>query len=205
MRKLAIFVTAIALLSLTVLAIVPETSYKTPIDAPRRYGVERVTHYDPRVNFARIDTTVYLSPVEVEHFKGVGRGGYAPLYPRGTARVRSSTWYGYPRAQVNIMTKDLPPSYEINSQFETWLVDAETGQRLSVGTFTTGFGGIGTSHYVIDNYFDPYDFVEITVEPFDDMDVSPGPVALIGRIPPPRFYNPAPKSGLMITQTFSEY
>ncbi len=170
-----------------------------------RVGVERVTHYDPRVNFARIDSTVYLSPPGQQEYTGVGRGGYAPFYARGTAVVRSSTWYGYPRAQVNVMTKDLEPSYDKLQQYEAWLVDSDTGYRLSLGTFTTGFGGIGELWYNSDTYFDPYEWFELTVEPFDDMDVSPGPVVLLGRIPPPSQFNPPPKQAKMVTETFTGY
>jgi len=207
--KKFIIVMAVLLLSLSVVAIHDE--YTSPFDWEfRRYGVERVgvervTHYDPRVNFARIDSMVYLNPVGVEDYKGVGRGGYAPFYARGTAKIRSSTWYGYPRAQVTITTKDLEPSDRIDSQFEAWLVDADTGYRLSVGTFTTLFGGVGELWYKADTYFDPYEWVEITVEPYDDIDVSPGPVVLLGRIPPPSNFNLPPKQAKMVTETFSEY
>lgn len=203
MRKIIILLAMVSLLSLLALA---AHDYKTPFDAPRRYGVERVTHYDPRVNFARVDTTVYLGPGVLTEYKGVGRGGYAPFYARGTARVRSSTWYGYPRAQVDLVTKDLPSSDDIHEQFEAWLVDQETGQRLSLGTFTTGFGGTGVLYYQIDNYFDAYDVLEVTKEPFDDNDVSPGPVALIGKVPPPNlplYFNPPPKQAKMVTETFT--
>lgn len=179
--------------------------YKSAFDFPERLGVQRVTHYDPRVNFARIDSTVYLAPPGVEEQIGAGRGGYAPFYPRGTVRIRSSTWYGYPRAQLTVNTKDLPPSYNDDIQYEVWLVDEDSGYRLSTGTFTTGFGGIGEMWYQIDNYFDAFDWVEITAEPYDDNDVSPGPIALLGRVPPPNFYDPAPKDSKMITETFRYY
>ena len=206
--KAFVLVMIVLLVSLSVAAL---HDYKSPFEWEyRRYGVERVgvervTHYDPRVNFARIDSTVYLSPVGVQDYKGVGRGGYAPYYARGTAVIRSSTWYGYPRAQAKIVTKDLDPSDRIKSQFEAWLVDADTGYRLSLGTFTTMFGGIGELWYKTDTYFDTYEWVEITVEPYDDLDVSPGPVVLLGRIPPPSHFNPPPKDAKMVTETIREY
>ncbi|MBW2969809.1 hypothetical protein KY309_01755 [Candidatus Woesearchaeota archaeon] len=203
MKKILIAGIAVLLLSLTVFAIVPETSYKTPLDFPRRSGIERVTNYDPRVNYGRIETVTYLSPLNVEVYKGVGRGGYAPMYPRATARIKSTTWYGYPSAQVMIDTKDLPRTEDINGQFEVWLVDVDANYRLSLGTFTTNMGGIGQLGYKVNNFLDAYDYVEITAEPLVDLDVSPGPVALIGKIqnkvPPPEYYNPPPKDTKMIT------
>jgi hypothetical protein len=197
------------LMVLSVAAIHEE--YKSPFKWEfRRYGVDRigparVTHYDPRIGFARIDSMVYLSPPGVQDYTGVGRGGYAPFYARGTASIKSSAWYGFPRAQANFETKDLEPSDRINSQYEAWLVDEDTGYRLSLGTFTTLFGGVGELWYRTDNYFDAYEWVEITVEPYDDIDVSPGPVVLLGRIPPPTNFNPPPKQAKMITETFSDY
>ncbi len=182
--------------------------YKTPLDFNRRYGVERVTHYDPRVNWPNIEATVYLGPVEPEEFKGTGRGGMSPMYARGTARIQSSTFYGFPRSEVRVNTKDIPPSYEVNGMFEGWMVDADTGYRMSMGTFTTGFGGVGESVYRINKYLEPYDYVEITLEPYDDMDVSPGPVVLIGTLPDLtelKYYNPPPKQSKMITQSIKNY
>jgi hypothetical protein len=203
MRKTIIGIAVLALLCLGVFAL--HDDYRTPFSFEKRLGVQRVTHYDPRVNFARIDAMVYLDPLGVEEQIGAGRGGYAPFYPRGTAKIRSSTWYGFPRAQVNINTKDLEPSFEIDAQYEAWLVDAETGYRLSLGTFTTAFGGVGEIWYVANTYFDSYDWVEVTVEPYDDNDVSPGPIVLLGRIPPPTHFNPPPKSSKLVTDTYSFY
>lgn len=203
MRKVLIAVIAVLLLSLTVFAIMPETAYKTAFDFPRRSGIERVTNYDPRVNYGRIETISYLSPLNVEVYKGVGRGGYAPMYPRATARIKSTTWYGYPSAQVMVLTKDLPRTEDINGQYEVWLIDVDSNYRLSLGTFTTNMGGIGELEYRVNNFIDSYDYVEITAEPLVDTDVSPGPVALIGeienKVPPPEYYNPPPKDTKMVT------
>ncbi len=201
----------VVLLSLPALAIMPETSYKTAFDFPRKYGVERVANYDPRVNYGRINTFVYMSPPGVKEYVGVGRGGNAPFYPRATVRLWSTSWYGYPLINLEVKTKDLDPSDRKHVMYETWLVDAETGYRLSVGTFTTGFGGIGILYYTMNNYADPYDFVEITAEPLEDLDVSPGPLVLVGgitgkdRTPPPEYFNPPPKDSLMISSMFKNY
>lgn len=210
MKKLVCLVFVI-LLCLPALAIVPETSYKTAFDFPRKYGVERVTNYDPRVNYGRINTFVYLTPPAPKEYVGAGRGGYAPFYPRATVQIGSTSWYGSPLINIVVKTKDLDPSYDKNMMYEVWLVDAETGYRLSVGTFTTGFGGVGELYYTMNNYADPYDFVEITSEPFEDFDVSPGPLVLVGginardRTPQPGYFNPEPKDTKMISSLFTNY
>lgn len=186
-------------------ALVPDyvgiVDYKTGFNIERQTGVERVTHYDPRVNFARMDSIVYLRPVEFGDYYGAGRGGEAPFYYRGTARIMSSSWYGFPRAQAVIQVKDLPVTDKERVQFEVWLVDTNSNYRLSLGSFTTLFGGIGTLDYRIDNYFDAYDLVEVTVEPLDDMDEAPGEVILIGAIPPPTHFSPPPRDSKMDTPT----
>ncbi|MEM3154516.1 MAG: hypothetical protein QW165_03040 [Candidatus Woesearchaeota archaeon] len=198
MKKLLIFLAILALASLSTIAL---HTYSTPLKSSRQYGqggVERVTHYDPRVNYQHMATNVYLSPLGVEDYVGAGRGGYAPLYARGSARIESSTWYGYPRSRVQIKTKDIPPSDRDMVQFEGWLVDAETGYRLSVGVFVTGFGGVGLLDYHVDNYLDPYDFVEVTKEPYGDLDVLPGEVVLVGVIPKANYFNPPAKGAKMV-------
>jgi len=191
MRRIIPLSLLFIIVSVSVFAAISQ-QYKTPFDFPRRYGVERVTQYDPRTNYARIDTTVYLEPTEHSKFKGVGRGGYAPFYARGAARVHSTTWYGYPRASVDLKVKDLPPSYENQQVYEGWLVDIDSGYRLSLGTFTTTFGGVGEMKYTTENYFDAYDYLEVTVEPYNDPDVRPGPAVLIGNVPTPYHFNPEP-------------
>ena len=192
-----------ALLSISAIAaIMPE--YKTAFDFPRKLGVERVTHYDPRVNFARIDDIVYLETAQATKFRGVGRGGYAPFYARGTAKLRSSVLASYPSAEVSLTTKDLPQSSEVNSQFEVWLVDDDTGYRLSLGTFTTQFGGVGRFRWRSTTYLDPYDVIEVTLEPFDDLDLNPGPPLLIAAMPHPTFFYPAPKQAKMANSAFKK-
>lgn len=204
MKKLALAL--FALLVVSVVIADPATyqgmdNYATGFNIERQTGVERVTNYDPRVNFARMDSIVYLRPIADGNYYGAGRGGEAPFYSRGSARIMSSSWYGFPRAQAVIQVKDFPVTDKERVQFEVWLVDTQTNYRLSLGSFTTMFGGIGTLDYRIDNYFDAYDLVEITVEPLDDMDEAPGEVIVIGAIPPPTHYSPAPKDSKMLAPT----
>ena len=122
------------LLSVTVVVAIEE-HYKTVFDFPRRYGVQHITHFDPRVvgdnYFARIDSIVYLNPVDEsdENYggEGAGRGGYVPIYPRATAKIQSSRSYGGPNSIVTISTKDLKASDRVYGEFESWLVDDDTG------------------------------------------------------------------------------
>ena len=202
MKRLIVAILLAAMLSLSAVAL---HSYKSSFEFPRRYGVSRVTNFDPRVNEQSIETTVYMEPAEADKGKGYGRGGYDPIYPRGTAIVRSVTYYGYPTAEVLVNVKDLRPSYETYGQYEAWLVDDDTGHRLSLGTFTTGFGGVGAVRFQINNYLDAYDVVEVTTEPLYDTDISPGPIVLVGSIPAPAAFNPPPKTSLMIKGPYKNY
>ncbi|RJQ19988.1 anti-sigma factor [Candidatus Woesearchaeota archaeon] len=202
MKRIVSIVLLIALLSVSAIAAIMD-SYVSPLEFPRRYGVERVTHYDPRVGISKINTLVYLEPTFVQQSIGAGRGGYEPIFPRGTARVESSAWDGYPRGAVRVTTKDLPPSDRIGMQFEAWLVDDDTGYRLSLGQFYTLFGGVGELRYDGSLYFDAYDRVEITVEPFEDLDVLPGQVVLEGPIQKDYSgYRPPARQGRMVTESF---
>lgn len=202
MKKLAVLA-IIVIFSAPALAALTDSSSDTIFNFERRIGPERVTNFDPRVNVVSINSWVYLEPMYADDFEGVGRGGYAPMFPRGTARVKSGTWNGFPQSQVLIKVKDLPVSSRVGGHFEAWLVDDDTGYRLSMGTFTTIFGGVGQLRYRADNYFGAYDRVEITAEPFDDWDVLPGPALLDGRITKEHFFTPQPKQGKLVSSVIS--
>lgn len=180
--------------------------YVSIFDFPRTQGVERVTHYDPRVNYERIDSTVYLEPYRFDKGEGVGRGGYSPIYPRATARVRSSTYYGYPRGSFQLSTKDIPASERVGGVYEAWLVDEDSGYRLSMGTFPAALGGVGTLNHNMWNYLNEYDTVEVTFEPYDDFDPLPGPIVLIGALPQSHeHYNPQAKQAKLLTESIKTY
>lgn len=170
----------------------------------KKSGVQRVTNYDPRVNFARIETTVHLDPVARIEYVGAGRGGENPFYPRATARVKSYIWYGFPRAQVNVNTIDLPPTDRVNGQYEVWLFDDDSGFQFSLGTFTTLGGGVGEFKYDTENYLDAYDRVVISLEPLVDLDVRPTTIIMEGTIPEPYYFDPAPKQSKLVTQTITQ-
>jgi len=205
MKKLALLI-ALLLASTLVVAYVT-TDYQSPFAFPwpRTQGVERVTHYDPRVTSSQIDRTTYLNAVEAIQYPGYGRGGTTPFAARGVAKVRSAAWRGFPRSSVVITTKDIPASDKINGAYEAWLVDDDSGYMLSLGTFTTVWGGSGELRYKGNTYLDEYDRIEITLEPFNDYDVRPGPVVLEGPMPNSRapYYNPKPKQTKMLTSSFS--
>jgi len=167
---------------------------------PNRAGVQRVTHFDPRVTrvggFAEIDRFVYLKPVREQRFEGVGRGGYAPFYERGTAKIDSRTLYKgrAPTGRVTINTKDIPSSERARGYYEGWMVDDDTGYRLYLGAFTTLFGGTGELKYFANTYFHVYDRVEVTFKSFGDPNFGPGDVVLTGNmpelLPQPEYFNP---------------
>ncbi len=200
----------------------PAGSYKSPFNIENRIysntgeapltpraGVSRVTNYDPRVSrvgaFGEIDRFVYLRPATESVFEGAGRGGYAPFYERGTAKIDSKTFYKgkAPVGRVTINTKDIPASERAKGYFEAWLVDDETGYRQYLGAFTTTFGGVGELKYFANTYFDVYDRVEVTFKAFGDPNFGPGEPVLTGDIPPlrpqPGYFNPPAKDSKMIT------
>ncbi|HLC32295.1 MAG TPA: anti-sigma factor [Candidatus Nanoarchaeia archaeon] len=182
--KLLVPALLILLLSISVFAAISEgiaTSAKVPI----RLGVSRVSNYEPRLHLSTLNQFVALQPTYSVPTLGVGRGGASNYHPRGSARVRSVASYGYPSAQVTLKTKDLPSSADVRGQFEVWLIDSETGYRLSLGTFTTQQGGVADFRYVADTYLNAYDGIEVTFEPLDDVDITPGPLILYGFIKPP--------------------
>ncbi|MBI4146880.1 hypothetical protein HY489_06105 [Candidatus Woesearchaeota archaeon] len=203
MKRLVAILLIFSLFSVPVLGYVLK-EYKTSVVAERRLGEERVTHYDPRVQIGKINTVAHLEPHYTDIGVGVGRGGYAPVYPRGTAKVESSEWHGYPRGNVVIKVKELPYTERTGEMFEAWLVDLETGYRLSVGTFLTLLGGVGELRYSANTYFDAYDVVEVTVEPLGDLDPTPGAVVLSGPIAKPDYYNPPAKSSKMLTDVIRD-
>jgi len=228
MKKLSILI-ALLVMSVSVLAghdfnperrtFVSTGEYKSPFNIQNRIyqnilgvpaataGVQRVTHYDPRATrrggFAYIDKFIYLSPVNELRYEGVGRGGYAPYYARGTIKLRSTTWEGMPSARAKVTTKDIPASERIKGYYEVWLVDDDSGYSLLLGSFTASLGGIGELVYHSNTYFDAYDRVEITLKSYGDQSIGPGPVVLVGRIKTTTIYYPQAKSSKMITDSFT--
>lgn len=199
MRKKILIIALIALFAVPVAFAALQETHNTVFDFEKRLGPQRVSNFDPRVNVVDINTWVYLEPVYKDEFEGVGRGGYAPFFPRGTARVKSGLWNGFPQSYVLLNTKDLPVSSRVGGHFEAWLVDDDTGYRLTMGTFTTIFGGVGQLRYRVDNFLGPYDRVEVTAEPFGDFDPSPGPVLLEGKITHDYFFTPAGRESKLLT------
>ncbi|RLE48152.1 hypothetical protein DRJ25_00530 [Candidatus Woesearchaeota archaeon] len=167
-------------------------------------GPWKITHFDSRILPVRFQTFVYMQPTYLDPYKGTGRGGYPPFWPRATAYIRSSESAGYPRTTVTINTKDLPSSFENPVFFEVWLYDDDTEQALSLGVFYTSMGGSAKFEYNYKNYIGPYDRILITIEPFYDDDPGPGSVILEGRISKPFFFRPQPKQTRMITDVIKE-
>ncbi len=199
MNKLLIMLAIVAIFAVPVIGALQQEQASSIFDVENRIGPERVSNFDPRVNKVQIDDWVYLEPSYNDPFEGVGRGGYAPMFPRSTALVKSTVWNNFPESYVSLSSKDLPVSERTGAMFEAWLVDDDTGYRLSMGTFTTVFGGSGQLRYRSDTYLGPYDRIEITAEPFDDLDVTPGPVLLSGKITKDYYFTPGPKQAKMVT------
>lgn len=211
MRRLTVISVLILSLMLVSLIAVTAVDFRST-DYVSRGGPARITHYDPRVNWGgpleagRLNTIAYLEPYEFDKGKGVGRGGYDPIYPRGTVRISSSAYYGYPKGSVVINVKDIPATEDVNAAYEAWLVDEDTGYRLSLGTFIALKGGVGELKQMTSNYLNVYDTVEITAEPLNDLDPLPGPIVLIGTIPRSHiFFNPEPKQTMLVTESIENY
>ena len=181
--KLFSIILVLLLFSATVFAGISQGTAPA-ISVPQRSGANRISNYDPRLHVPTIDQSVTLLPTYQNPTSGVGRGGRTPYAPRASARLHSVTAYGYSNAQVNIKTKDLPPTSRTNGQYEAWLVDDDSGYRLSLGTFTTIEGGVAELLYSANLYINQYDAIEITLEPLYDTDVSPGPLMLYAFIKP---------------------
>jgi len=229
MKKISILI-ALLVMSVSVFAghefnperrtFVTTGEYKSPFNIQNRIyqnilgvpkataGVERVTHYDPRATrrggYAYIDRFIYLSPVNELRYEGVGRGGYAPYYARGTIKLRSTTWEGLPSARAKVTTKDVPASERVRAYYQAWLVDDDSGYSLLLGSFTATLGGVGELVYHSATYFDAYDRVEITLKAYEDRTIGPGPVVLTGKISPTTIYYPQAKQTKMITDSFTK-
>ncbi len=168
-------------------------------------GVWRITHYDPRVNYPRLNSQIPLTSPELVPFKGTGRGGYPPFWPSGYAYVRSTGSSGYPKSSIKITTKDIPSSFECKCYFEVWTIDDDTNYAQSHGVFYTAMGGAGAHRYTFNNYLGIYDRVVITQESFYDTNPQPGKIILEGAIPPSTYYNVQPKQTVMMTDVIKNY
>ncbi|RLE45786.1 hypothetical protein DRJ22_03595 [Candidatus Woesearchaeota archaeon] len=171
-----------------------------------RKGINRILNYDWRVHGVdnRIKTISYLVPPEAYKGYGAGRGGQSPRYPRGTARILSVTDLNSD-SSIIIKFKDLPNSERTKKVYEAWLVDEDTGYRLSLGIVNSHMGGIGELRYSTKNTFDNYDTIEVTEEPYYDYDLNPGPVVLIGSIRKDyAYYKPTPRPSLMIESNIQQ-
>lgn len=185
MKKLALP----GILALLVVAgIASAQTYLTPTDIKfREGGVQRFNPYffDPRIVYRKLDTFVYLRPIEPITFSR----GYPPFFPRGTARVESVRDKFFPEGQVQVKVKDLKPSWVGNSYYKAFLVDDDSGYWLNLGTFEALGGGTGVLEYRGQHYFDEYDRVVISeVQYFDS--VERGTPILAGLIKQRDYYEP---------------
>ena len=142
------FVAGILLVFLLAVSIFADeivTDYRLVPQHPR--GVERVSNYDPRVQYLGWEDNVYLESPEK---KPIIARGYSERVPAGTARV-SSTDYAKrspnsPQAGITFKVNNLESTrdkYKDSKLYEGWLVDEDTGYWLSIGVFFTDNFGNG--------------------------------------------------------------
>ena len=112
--------------------------------------------------------TVPLAPIDPEdQSTGVGK-----------IRVESGPFSNQVQMKVNVMGLEVPEGYV----FEGWLVDVETGYKLSLGSFVTqqGAGTLMFQQNMVN--FDLYDTLVITQEPAWDADPNPFMGVLAGSV-----------------------
>jgi hypothetical protein len=196
---------ALALAMLLVVPSVLGAIYVKPEDIRfREGGVHRFNEYlyDPRVQDKTLDQFVYLTPPKPPVFAR----GYPHYYPRGTAKVQSLRSQYKPIGHVVLQVKDLRPSIYDNSVYQAWLYDADSGYLLNLGQFLVEEGNNARVHYSSTHYFDAYDFVLVTREPYNDPDPRPSnDEVLIGRIAQKKLYEPEPLLGERASYGYSYY
>ena len=185
-------IVAIAMALLLVMPIVVGFIYVKPADIRfREGGVFRLNDYffDPRVQYKKTEVFVYLTPPKPPVFAR----GYPPYYPRGTARIQSVRSVYKPHARVEIQIKDVRPSYYDNTVYQAWLYDEDTGYMFNLGIFQAIEGNNAKTRYWGSHYFDAYEYVIITREPYNDIDPRPSDdEILIGKLPQKQYYEPKP-------------
>lgn len=207
--KKFVFVAVLLMLCVSVMADIFYTSdMEAPINRDTLQGVERITNYDPRINDDWVSMTAYFQPYVLQRQPGVGRGGYNPVYERGTARIKSYPVSGaastYMRSSITLKTKDLIPSERIDSYYEVYFVDFDTNYTLSVGAFWAGLGGVAEliTKNPINEDLRPYDAIVITAKPYFALDdPRPGPVVLIAPMYKYRDYYGGPLLSNMMPDT----
>ncbi len=202
MKKIFAFVLILIFLASLTLA---GNVYPDKKDTVAEKGVWRVTHYDARIGYPRINEFIKLTSPTLDPFKGMGRGGYPNDFRAGTAYIRSTGADAYPKTSVKVKTSNLPSSYEQRVFFEGWLVDTDTGFHQSVGVFYTAMGGVGELRTTFNNYAGAFEKVVVTIEPFYDIDPGPGEVILEGYITPYQYLSVQPKPTKMITDVIKNY
>lgn len=101
----------------------------------------------------------------------------------GSAHIKEmeSMENGLQKVEIIVKVKNLPTSE--GKVFEGWLVDTDTGYKLSIGGFSTGNDGKAVLyfHQQLVN-FGLYDLVVVTEEPAGDTDPNPDMPILMGNL-----------------------
>jgi hypothetical protein len=100
----------------------------------------------------------------------------------GWAKVRiAEKDDGSYRTRVTIKVEDLPT--ESGTIYEGWLVDDDTGYKLSIGAFSTNSDGKGKLKFKQNMVYPAlYDKVVVTREPLNDPNPNPDTPVLVGSI-----------------------
>jgi len=149
----------------------------------------RISNWDPNMRgFAQIDRTVYMYPPEGYDLSVTNKA----LMPQGTARVvslgdqvGSGLNKPYPKTQVFIQTKNLPPPQDYEA-YEGWLFDEKTEYPLSLGLFKNSVKFTSQLYFTIFRSALPFNAVMVTREDLRDPNPSPGEVVLYGTMDPVR-------------------
>lgn len=130
-----------------------------------------------------INIYVELKPVSVQYLARPQITGS----PQGHARIisRKKADVGLIQADIELRTRDLPPTSNLSRVYEAWLVDEDTGTTMSLGIFQGGsYDRIATLRYKSMTPLDPFETIVVTQEPFPDNDPRPGEIFLSGDLKP---------------------
>jgi hypothetical protein len=126
-----------------------------------------------------INKYVKLEPVSVQYLSRPQVAGS----PQGHARIisRKKADVGLIQADIELRTRDLPPTSNLTRIYEAWLVDEDTGTTMSIGIFQPGsYDRVATLRYKSITPLDPFETIIVTQEPFPDNDPRAGEIFLSG-------------------------
>lgn len=128
------------------------------------YPPEITTFSNPYSRFAYIDASKYSKATD------------------GFARVNTDASLSKQWSSVEIKVNNMP-KIKYNEIYEAWLIDVDSGYKLTLGMFTVDNGGDGKLLWSANLYLTEYDKIAITKESLPDRNPTPsGNVILVGDI-----------------------